>query len=93
MSEKISVLWVKLCSWAAGVSLYSNVIDAALETSFIIEEAAEVLESHVLTCLTPFTQQVIQIGDQKQLRPKVHSYHLGLVSKENHDLNVLCLRD
>ena len=35
----------------------------------IFEEAGEILESHVVACLTPFTQHVIMIGDQMQLRP------------------------
>lgn len=37
----------------------------------VVEEAAELLESHVLTSLTPETQHLIMIGDHKQLRPKV----------------------
>lgn len=35
----------------------------------VVEEAGEVLESHILACLTPYTQQLILIGDHMQLRP------------------------
>ena len=37
----------------------------------ICEEAAEVLEAHVLASLSPQTEQLILIGDHDQLRPKV----------------------
>ena len=42
----------------------------------IIEEAAEVFESHVITSLSPSVQQLILIGDHKQLRPKPNCYEL-----------------
>lgn len=32
----------------------------------VVEEAAEVLEAHILACLTPRTQQLLLIGDHKQ---------------------------
>eukprot|EP00210_Caulerpa_lentillifera_P007100 g6793.t1 len=40
----------------------------------MLEEAAEVLEAHVLTCLCAQTEHVILIGDHLQLRPKVDQY-------------------
>lgn len=42
-----------------------------------MEEAAEILESHVVCSLTKACQHVILIGDHKQLRPKISVYHLG----------------
>lgn len=42
----------------------------------IVEEAAEVLEAHVLACLAPNTQHLILIGDHEQLRPKTEMYEL-----------------
>lgn len=50
----------------------------------IIEEASEVLESHVLAALTRESKQVIMIGDHKQLKPKVSSHELA----KNFDFNV-----
>ena len=42
----------------------------------VIEEAAEVFESHIVTCLSPSVQQLVLIGDHKQLRPKPTHYEL-----------------
>ena len=42
-----------------------------------MEEAAEVLESHIVTSLTPGCQHVILIGDHQQLRPNPTVYELA----------------
>lgn len=42
----------------------------------IVEEASEVLESHVVVSLTTSTKQLIMIGDHQQLRPQTNSYEL-----------------
>lgn len=42
----------------------------------IVEEAAEVMESHIVTSLCSSVQQLIMIGDHKQLQPKVTHYEL-----------------
>jgi superfamily I DNA and/or RNA helicase len=54
----------------------------------MIEEAAEILEAHMLTSLNPSMQHLIQIGDHKQLRPKVESYDLSVQADRGHSLNV-----
>ena len=51
---------------------YVHDIQAAAPEIVLVEEAGEILESHVLTALGPETEQLILIGDHKQLRPKVH---------------------
>lgn len=43
----------------------------------IVEEAAEILESHVVCSLTKDSQHVILIGDHKQLRPKPSEYRIA----------------
>ena len=43
----------------------------------IVEEAAEVLESHIVTSLTPGCQHLILIGDHQQLRPNPTVYELA----------------
>ena len=43
----------------------------------IVEEAAEVLESHIVCSLTSDGQQLIIIGDHQQLRPSVNVHHLA----------------
>ncbi len=37
----------------------------------VVEEAAEVLEPHLVSTLSQATQALLLIGDDKQLRPKV----------------------
>lgn len=43
----------------------------------IVEEAAEVLESHIITSLTSNLKHLILVGDHKQLRPKVNNMDIG----------------
>ncbi len=49
----------------------------------IIEEAGEVMEPHVITSLTQHTQQLILIGDHKQLKPKTNCDEIGRKYKLN----------
>ena len=41
----------------------------------IVEEAAEVLESHLLAALTPHVKRLVLIGDDCQLKPRVTILH------------------
>ena len=59
-----------------GAAKYNHVLSNMHPKIVIIEEAAEVFESHVFTSLTPSVQQLIMIGDHKQLRPKANCYNL-----------------
>ncbi|XP_059472037.1 NFX1-type zinc finger-containing protein 1-like [Neocloeon triangulifer] len=43
----------------------------------IIEEAAEVMEAHIVACISKSCKHLILIGDHKQLRPKISEYELG----------------
>ena len=60
-----------------GAAKYHNILQKIKPRIIVIEEAAEVLESHIVTALTSSTQQVIMIGDHQQLRPKPSDYHLA----------------
>ncbi|KAF2760220.1 hypothetical protein EJ05DRAFT_275976 [Pseudovirgaria hyperparasitica] len=42
-----------------------------------VEEAAEVLEAHVLTAMLPSVEHILLIGDHFQLRPQVQNYELS----------------
>lgn len=44
----------------------------------VCEEAAEVLEAHVISALMPGVEHFIQIGDHQQLRPQINNYALSL---------------
>lgn len=50
----------------------------------IVEEAAEVLEAHIVTSLTKHTDHLILIGDHKQLKPSTAVYELS----KKYDLDV-----
>lgn len=43
----------------------------------IVEEAAEVHESHIVATITKYCQHLILLGDHKQLRPRPSSYELS----------------
>lgn len=42
----------------------------------IVEEAAEVLEAHIITSLTNYCQHLILIGDHQQLKPSTASFKI-----------------
>ena len=66
---------------------YNRDLQAAPRDVLLVEEAGEILESHILTALGPKTQQLILIGDHKQLRPKLSNYLLSVEKGEGYDLN------
>ncbi|KAK4899868.1 hypothetical protein LTR49_027565 [Elasticomyces elasticus] len=66
---------------------YTKHLRNAAPGIIVVEEAGEILESHVLTAMTPKTKQLILIGDHKQLRPKVNNYALTVEKGEGFDLN------
>ncbi|KAI1758774.1 P-loop containing nucleoside triphosphate hydrolase protein [Hypoxylon sp. FL1150] len=68
-------------------SMFSQEIQAATPGIIIVEEAGEILESHILAAMGPSTKQLIQIGDHKQLRPKVKNYKLTVEAGHGYDLN------
>ncbi|CCO36196.1 NFX1-type zinc finger-containing protein 1 [Rhizoctonia solani AG-1 IB] len=48
----------------------------------VVEEAGQVLESHILASLVPSVEQIIMIGDPLQLRPNVNNYKLSYDNRE-----------
>ncbi|KAF8129487.1 P-loop containing nucleoside triphosphate hydrolase protein [Boletus edulis] len=70
-----------------GAAKYSEDLAAVSPDVLLVEEAGEILESHILTALSADTKQMILIGDHKQLRPKVNSYELTVEKGEGFDLN------
>ena len=51
-----------------------------------MEEAAQVLESHIVASLTTSCQQLIMIGDHKQLRPACNVHQLATQYKMDRSL-------
>ncbi|KZT74563.1 P-loop containing nucleoside triphosphate hydrolase protein [Daedalea quercina L-15889] len=66
---------------------YTEQLQNALPEVLLVEEAGEILESHVLTALGEETRRLILIGDHKQLRPKVDNYALTVEKGDGYDLN------
>ena len=69
-----------------GAAKHQHIIHMVKPKIVIIEEAAEVLESHIVSALSAGTQHLILIGDHKQLRPKPNEYEL--VKKYNLDISL-----
>ncbi|KAF9223028.1 P-loop containing nucleoside triphosphate hydrolase protein [Gyrodon lividus] len=70
-----------------GAAKFTEDIRAAGPDVLLVEEAGEILESHVITALGSSTTQMILIGDHKQLRPKVNKYELTVEKGDGYDLN------
>ncbi|KAF3935208.1 hypothetical protein ABW19_dt0200627 [Dactylella cylindrospora] len=51
-------------------------INAAAPKILIVEEAAQIMEPHILTALNDQVEQIIMIGDHKQLRPRIECQDL-----------------
>jgi AAA domain len=90
MSEKTtSILKQKRvigCTTTAAAK-YVQDLQAASPGVVLVEEAGEILESHVLTAMSPDTKQLALIGDHKQLRPKINNYALTVEKGGGYDLN------
>ena len=66
-----------------GASRLHSVITEVNPSIVIIEEAAEVLEAHIVANLTSSCQHLILIGDHQQLKPSVTVYDLSRKYKLN----------
>ncbi len=67
-----------------GAAKYHHLLEGLHPKIAIFEEAAEVLEAHLVTSIASSVQQVILIGDHKQLRPKPTCYEL----EKHHNLGI-----
>ncbi|KAL4063833.1 P-loop containing nucleoside triphosphate hydrolase protein [Scleroderma citrinum] len=70
-----------------GAAKFTEDINDISPDVLLVEEAGEILESHVITALSSSTTQMILIGDHKQLRPKVNNYALTIEKGDGYDLN------
>ena len=67
-----------------GAAKLHNMLRQLQPSIIIVEEAAEVLEAHIVASLTPSCQHLILIGDHQQLRPNPTVYELA----RNYNLDV-----
>lgn len=70
-----------------GFAKYKPLLSAFAPDVLIVEEAGEVLESHVLTCLHEKLKHLILIGDHMQLRPHIENYKFSKDCK-SHQFNL-----
>lgn len=77
---------VVACTTTAAAK-YAKELEKAPRDIILVEEAGEILESHVLTSFGAQTQQLVLIGDHKQLRPKVNNHDLSVEKGDGYDLN------
>ena len=64
-----------------GAAKYQQILHLVKPKIVIVEEAAEVLESHIVSALNADTQHLILIGDHEQLRPNPNDYDLAIKYK------------
>ncbi|CAL8143346.1 unnamed protein product [Orchesella dallaii] len=80
-----------------GTAKNQLLLEIAKPQIVVIEEAAEILEAHIVTSLTKDCNQLILIGDHLQLRPSTnvyqleHKYHMNVSLFERMILNKLTL--
>ncbi|KAF8465538.1 P-loop containing nucleoside triphosphate hydrolase protein [Kalaharituber pfeilii] len=61
-----------------GLALHADLIRSLDAKVLICEEAAEVLEAHILTALIPKMEHAILIGDHLQLRPQIMNFDFSV---------------
>ncbi|CAL8143340.1 unnamed protein product [Orchesella dallaii] len=80
-----------------GAAKNQALLEIARPQIVVIEEAAEILEAHIVTSLTKDCNQLILIGDHLQLRPSTnvyqleHKYHMNVSLFERMIMNKLTL--
>ena len=60
-----------------GAAKHRHLLEELKPKIVIVEEAAEIMESHLIPCLSAATEHLILIGDHKQLQPKPQDYYLA----------------
>ena len=60
-----------------GAAKYKKILQQISSKIMVVEEAAEILESHIFTSLNPDIQQLVLIGDHQQLRPNLNAFELA----------------
>lgn len=67
-----------------GCAMHQNLLRSLRPSVLVVEEAAEVLESQLLACMTDSLKQIVLIGDHYQLKPKVDTF----AYEKHNNLNV-----
>ncbi|KAG8972789.1 hypothetical protein FRB93_002430 [Tulasnella sp. JGI-2019a] len=64
-----------------GAAKLTSLLQSVAPKVLLVEEAGQVLEAHILASLVPSIEQMILIGDPKQLRPTIANYYLSMENK------------
>ncbi|KAF9905573.1 hypothetical protein EC991_001534 [Linnemannia zychae] len=72
----------------SGSAKYHSLLESVAPKIILCEEAGEVLESQILTALSPSTQHLILIGDYLQIRPYVQNHNLSSQSSSSKKYNL-----
>ena len=67
---------------------HKDLIEQISPSIVIVEEAAEILEASILTSVGRSVNQLVMIGDHKQLRPKLECYSLRKESGRGVDFDI-----
>ena len=70
-----------------GAAIRNDVLNAVKPSVIIVEEAAEINEAQLIALLGEHVQNLILIGDHKQLRPQIECF--TLVKKFNFDVSMM----
>ena len=60
-----------------GAAKFKALLNEVHSEIMIVEEAAQILEAHMATSLTPSIKHLVLIGDHEQLRPSVNIMDLS----------------
>ena len=60
-----------------GAAKYKSMLSKLTSRIMIVEEAAEIIEAHISTSLTPEIDQLVLIGDHQQLKPSLNVWDLS----------------
>ncbi|KAF3145705.1 hypothetical protein TWF703_006847 [Orbilia oligospora] len=71
-----------------GAAKYLPIIADTAPKILIVEEAAQILESHVLAALHDKVEQIIMIGDHNQLRPRCETWEFQHDSERGYNLDI-----
>lgn len=84
-SKEVDVFVLRGCDvigiTTTGASKHHHILKKIHPKIVIFEEAAEIFEAHMVTSLAPSVQQLVLIGDHKQLQPKPNCYDLEIKYK------------
>jgi len=69
-----------VCCTITGASIQTELLREVGFRVVLVEEAAEIMQPQLLAALPPSVEQLVQIGDHRQLRPQLEIEELGNVN-------------